>query len=345
MFRIGILGGGGISETHARAAQEVDGLELVAFGGRNRESLRRLSATFGGASYTDLNSFFNHQPMDGVIIGSPSALHAQQGITAAEHGLHVLVEKPIDVTVARADALIDACARAHVKLGVCYQDRFAPDANRLKDFIESDGLGKILLVTSHVKWYRPPEYYSGSGWRGKPELDGGGALMNQGVHTIDLLLWLLGDVKSVYVLSRTLLHDIESEDTLVATLEFANGAIGTLEATTSAFPGYERRIEITGSEGTIIFKHDRIVAADLRKDFPGGLSTQQHDTNHSASSPIVSDVTGHKRIIEDFLQAIKTDGSPRCDGNEGRRSVELVQAIYKSSELNAPVNLEDRNLH
>lgn len=339
MFRIGILGGGGISETHARAAQEVGGIEIVAFAGRNVESVRRLAARFGGVPYTHLDDFFIHKPMDAVIIGSPSALHAEQGIAAAHQKLHVLVEKPIDVTVERADALIDACERAGVKLGVCYQDRFAPDSLRLKQFIDHDGLGKILLVTSHVKWYRPPDYYSTSGWRGKPAFDGGGALMNQGVHTIDLLLWLLGDVKSVYALSRTTLHDIESEDTLVATLEFANGAIGTFEAATSAFPGYERRVEITGSEGTIIFKHDRIVAADLRSEFPGGLSEVHHDTNLSASSPVVSDVSGHKRIIEDFLHAISSNTTPRCDGREGRRSVALVQAIYKSAELGKPLNL------
>jgi predicted dehydrogenase len=124
-----------------------------------------------------------------------------------------------------------------------------------------------------------------------------------------------------------------------------NGAIGTLEATTSAFPGYERRVEITGSEGTVIFKHDRIVAADLKAEFPGGVSEQQYDTNLSASSPVVSDVTGHKRIIEDFLRAIGSNSSPRCDGREGRRSVALVQGIYKSAELNEPINLEDRNMY
>ena len=230
--------------------------------------------------------------MDAVIIGSPSALHAKQGITAAEHGLHVLVEKPIDVTVARADALIDACARAQVKLGVCYQDRFAPDANRLKEFIESDGLGKILLVTSHVKWYRPPEYYSGSGWRGKPEFDGGGALMNQGVHTIDLLLWLLGDVKKCLCVvtddaPRYRVRGYARSGSRICKWSHRH-ARGQQH---QRFRVMNRWIEITGSEGTIIFKHDRIVAADLRKDFPGGLSAQQHDTNLSASSPIVSDVT------------------------------------------------------
>jgi predicted dehydrogenase len=166
--------------------------------------------------------------------------------------------------------------------------------------------------------------------------------MNQGIHTIDLLLWLLGDVQRVSALSRTALHDIESEDTLASTLEFANGAIGTLEATTSVYPGYDRRIEITGSEGTLIFEHDRIIRADLKTPLPGGVKTEVQDTNRSSSSPIVSDVSGHKRILEDFVNAIETNGTPRCDGREGRRSVELVQAIYESARRGSVMEVLSR---
>jgi predicted dehydrogenase len=165
--------------------------------------------------------------------------------------------------------------------------------------------------------------------------------MNQGVHTVDLLLWLMGDVVRVSAKAITALHDIETEDTVVATLQFANGAIGTLEAATSAYPGYPRRVELTGSEGTIILEDNQIVAVDLRN--PGeDLLVPRDDpkagnTNLSATSPVVSDVSGHKRILEDFIRAIEIDGNPRCDGYEGRRSVELVQAIYKSSRTGESV--------
>ena len=331
MINLGIIGGGGISETHARAASEIDGVKVVAFTGANQEKVEALSGKYGGRAYPDLSQFLTHEPLDAVIIGSPSGLHAQEGIECARRGLHVLVEKPIDVTVEKADALISECDKANVKLAVCYQDRFSADGIRLKQLLDKDGLGRLILVSGHVKWYRPPEYYSGSRWRGKLALDGGGALMNQGIHTVDLLLWLLGDVKRVYAQSRTALHNIESEDTLVSILEFGNGALGTLEATTSVYPGYDRRIEITGSEGTIIFEHDRIIKTDLKTPLPGGVQTQAQDTNRSSSSPIVSDVSGHKRIVEDFVNAIKTNGTPRCDGREGRRSVALVQAIYESA--------------
>jgi UDP-N-acetyl-2-amino-2-deoxyglucuronate dehydrogenase len=339
MIHIGIIGGGGISDTHARAAQEVKGTNIVSFFGTNQNKIAQLSKTYGGRAYSEFEAFLSHKPMDAVIIGSPSGLHADQGIHCALRGLHVLVEKPIDVTVAKADELIAASEKARVKLAVCFQDRFAKDSVRLKQLIESGALGKIILVSASVKWYRPPEYYSDSRWRGKLALDGGGALINQGVHTVDLLLWLLGEVTRVYATSLTALHDIESEDTLVSTLEFANGAIGTIETATSAFPGYDRRIEITGSEGTIVFEHDRMIRADLKKPSVLALESHPQDTNRSSSSPIVTDVTGHKRILEDFLEAIRKDGKPRCDGYEGRRSVRLVEAIYRSAKIGQPVNL------
>lgn len=340
MINFGIIGGGGISETHARAVSEVEGAHVSAFLGANPEKVAQLASKYGAIAHTEMDAFLNEQSLDAVIIGSPSGLHAEQGIACARKGLHVLTEKPIDITVSKSNSLIAECDRMNVKLAVCFQDRFAADSIRLKDLIDSGGLGKVIMVAGRVKWYRPPEYYSNSRWRGRLQLDGGGALMNQGVHTVDLLLWLLGDVERVYARAVTALHQIESEDTLVATLEFSNGAVGTLEAATSVYPGYDRRIEITGSEGTVIFEHDRIIAADLKKPLPGGINVSQ-DSNRSASSPIVSDVSGHKRIIEDFMSAIATNGTPRCDGLEGRRSVQLVEAIYKSSNLGEAVRVSD----
>jgi UDP-N-acetyl-2-amino-2-deoxyglucuronate dehydrogenase len=339
MKHIGIIGGGGISETHARAVRELDGVEIAAFYGYNYEKTVQLSQRYGGGIYRDFEVFLAHRPMDFVIIGSPSALHADQGIAAAQRGLHVLTEKPIDVTTAQADALIEECERAQVRLGVCFQDRVAPDIARLKQLLDDGRMGKPILCSGYVKWYRPPEYYANSRWRGTRALDGGGALMNQGVHTIDLLLWLMGDVERVYARTLTALHDIEVEDTVVATLEFRNGAVGAIEAGTSLYPGYQRRIEVTGSEGTIVMEHDRIVAADLRTPDPTLVTQGEGNTNASASSPIVSDVTGHRRLIEDFLRAIDTNGQPICDGREGRRSVQLIEAIYESSRKDLPVSL------
>src|SRR6266540_6485036 len=223
LIHIGIVGCGNISETHARASREIDGVEIAAIYGRNRERCERLGQLYCGVVYEDFDAFLEHRPMDVVAIGSPSGLHAEHGIAAARRGLHVLVEKPIDVTLDRADALIAEAASRGVTLGVIFQDRFKAGVRRLKALVDEGRLGTPILATAHVKWYRPPSYYRESAWRGTRALDGGGALMNQAVHTVDLLLWLFGPVRRVFGKTAARLHDIEVEDTAVGVLEFASG--------------------------------------------------------------------------------------------------------------------------
>jgi predicted dehydrogenase len=336
---IGVLGGGNISQTHARAAREIEGVEIAAVYGQNTEKVCGLAEFCRCQAYGDLNSFLQHKPMEVVLIGSPSALHAEQGMAAARCGLHVLVEKPIDVTTERAEALVAECQRFGVKLGVFFQERAAPDIRKLKQLLDEGRLGKPFLVSARVKWYRPPEYYQHSRWRGRRALDGGGALMNQGVHTVDLLLWLLGDVTRVWGRAITAYHSIEVEDTLVATLEFSNGAIGTLEAATSAYPGYARRLELTGSEGTVILESDRLISADLRTPLGDWVREQPERSDERSTSPVISDVQSHRAVIEDFLNAIITGGTPLCDGQQALRSVELIQAIYESSRTGHAIRL------
>jgi UDP-N-acetyl-2-amino-2-deoxyglucuronate dehydrogenase len=337
---IGLIGGGNISETHALAACAIPGVEIAAIFGTNAEKVGRLCREYGGKPYGNLNEFLAHRPMELVAIGSPSGLHAEQGIAAARHGLHVLTEKPIDITVERADALIAETRKAGVQLGVFFQDRCKPDILSVKNAVDAGVLGKPILADARVKWYRPPEYYANSRWRGTWKLDGGGALINQAVHTLDLMLWIFGEVKAVQATCKTALHAIEAEDTLIAMLEFANGALGVLQAATSMFPGYPRRLELTGSEGTLIIEHDRLLAADLKNPSPDLLKRSEGDKNQSASSPIVSDARGHQAVLEDFLHAIRTNTKPRCDGQEGRRSLALVQAIYEACRTGKRVNVE-----
>jgi predicted dehydrogenase len=336
--RVGILGAGNISDTHARAASAIPGTAIVAVHGGNHERAQRLASAYGATAYPDLESFLSH-PMDVVAIGSPSGLHAEQGMAACRHGRHVLVEKPIDISVERADALVAAAEAAGVRLGVFFQDHVQPDLVRLHDAIDAGRLGRPLVASARVKWYRPPEYYGTSRWRGTWALDGGGALMNQGIHTADLLLWLLGPVRRVSAKAVTALHAIEVEDTVVAILEFASGAVGTLEATTAAYPGYRRRVEISGTEGTVIVEHDRLVAADLRQAGDDLLAEAGADQNASASSPIVSDARGHQRLFEDFFQAIAEGREPRCSGRYARQSVALVQAVYEAARTGRWVEL------
>jgi predicted dehydrogenase len=255
-----------------------------------------------------------------------------QGIAAAERGLHVLTEKPIDISTERADALIEAAQRSRVKLGVMFQDRVKPGIRQLKEWISTGVLGRVMLADARVKWYRPAEYYSQSRWRGTLALDGGGALINQAIHTVDLLLWLLGDVARVQSRTATALHKIEAEDTALAILEFSSGTLGIFQATTAAYPGYPRRLELTGSEGTVILEQDRILAANVRNPPHGFSQGALPDENQSAMSAVVSDFRGHQALLEDFIHAIESDTTPICDGREGRRSIALVEAIYRAAK-------------
>jgi UDP-N-acetyl-2-amino-2-deoxyglucuronate dehydrogenase len=329
---IGLIGGGNITSTHARAARAIRGVKIAAIYGTNPEKVAALCREHDSKAYGDFNAFLAHRPMDLVAIGSPSGLHATHGIAAAQHDLHVLTEKPLEITTKRADALIEGTERAGVKLGVMFQDRLKSGIRQLKQWIDEGVIGKPLLVDARVKWYRPPEYYSGSRWRGTLALDGGGALINQAMHTVDLLLWLLGDVVRVQARKATALHAIEGEDTAVAVLEFASGALGVLQATTAAHPGYPRRLEITGSEGTVILEHDRILHAHLRNPPTGIDEGVVPDENQSATSAVVSDFRGHQALLEDFLRAIEQGTMPICDGHQGRRSVALVEAIYRAAQ-------------
>ena len=331
---IGLIGSGNISETHARAASAIPNAQIAAIYGSNPQSVTRLAAAHNAKPYQDFVAFLAHKPMDLVILGTPSGLHAAQGIAAAQQGLHVLTEKPLDISTKNADALIAATEKANVKLAVIFQDRLKPNVQRLKDWLDRGLLGKILVVDARVKWYRPPDYYSSSKWRGTFALDGGGALINQAIHTVDLLLYLLGDVKRVQAHTATVLHKIEAEDTAVATLEFTSGAVGTLLATTAAYPGYPRRIEITGTEGTVILEQDRIITADLRNPPDDLAAISAGDSNQSASSAAVTDISGHKAILEDFLHAIANNTEPICNGQEGRRSLALVESIYSAAKHN-----------
>jgi UDP-N-acetyl-2-amino-2-deoxyglucuronate dehydrogenase len=339
---IGILGAGNISETHTRAALRIPGLRIAAVYGQNTRKAAELSETVGAAVYGDLEKFLDHRPMDLVAIGSPSGLHAEHARAAVRRGLHILVEKPLDISTIKVDALIADATRAGVRVGVFFQDRLKPDVVRIKNCIRDGCLGKPVLASGRVKWHRPPEYFSDSRWRGTWALDGGGALMNQGIHTVDLLLWFFGPVIRISAHIATRVHRIEVEDTATAILEFESGALGVLEASTCIFPGYPRRVELTGSEGTVVLEGDTLVAMDLRSGGDVRPRSPAAAPSQASQSAIVSDALPHQRVFEDFIKAIETGSTPACDAQEGRRSVEIVEAIYRSARESRPVVLEPR---
>ena len=308
-MRIGIIGAGGISGTHVRAAQGIAGVEVVAAYGHNPEKTAALAASAGAVAYRDFDAFLAH-PMDMVAIGSPSGLHAEQAIAAVGHGLHALVEKPLDVTTAKIDALIAAAGAAGVQVGVFFQERLLPDVVALKRRLDAGEFGTPLFISGQMHWYRPPEYYAASKWRGTPALDGGGVLMNQGIHTLDLMLHLFGPVRRVSGRAATRLHAIDVEDTAAALLEFDSGALGVFEGTTAASPGFPRRLEIAGSRARAVYEDP-------------------------ARPAVVADALPHRRVFEDFVEAVATGRPPMCDAREGRRSVALIEAIYRSAQSGA----------
>ena len=329
-LRAGFVGCGNITETHVRAAREA-GWTVAGFAGSRLEKAEAFAARHGGRAFPGLELLLD-TPLDLVVIGSPSGLHAEHGIAAAARGRHLLVEKPIDVAVERGQVLVAAAERAGVHLAVLYQDRLNPALVRLRDAIAAGRLGRPLLVSARVKWHRPPEYYAASRWRGTRALDGGAALVNQGIHTVDLLLWLLGPVAQVRALTASAVHAIEGEDTALALLEFASGAVGTLEATTAAWPGYPRRVEITGTGGTVVIEGDAVVAADLRDPLPELLSPAAGGRGREdARTPVVSDAGPHRRLFEDFARSIADGSRPACDGREALRSLALVHAVYAAA--------------
>jgi len=305
-MRLGIIGGGGISATHVRAASGIAGVEVVAVYGYNRGKTSALAHEAAATAYDDFERFLAH-PMDMVAIGSPSGLHAEQATAAVRRGLHALVEKPLDTTTAKVDALIAEADRAGRAVGVIFQERLLPEVVALKARIDAGEFGTPLFISGQMHWYRPPAYYMSSKWRGTPTLDGGGVLINQGIHTLDLMLHLFGGVRRAGGRTATRVHQIEVEDTAAALLEFDSGALGVFEGTTGAAPGFPRRIEIAGSAARAVYE----------------------DPPRPAT---VADPVPHRRVFEDFIDAVRTGRPPMCDAREGRRSVALIEAIVRSQK-------------
>ena len=325
----GIVGGGLIGKVHAEAIQAIPGACVVAVYGRNEAKANELAAKYNAVGYSDYARFLAHSGLDVVNVCSPSGLHLEHGRAAAEAGKHVLVEKPIEINLERADALIEACDKADVKLGVIFQSRFLPMVQKMKAAIEAGKLGQLILGDAYVKWYRAPEYYADS-WHGTMALDGGGALINQAIHTIDLLRWMMGPVESAFAMKKALRYPhIEGEDTLVGTLQFANGALGAVVATTSVKPGFKRRLEISGANGTIILDGDAISVWDVEGDAQRDEAAEQ--ITDGSSNPAAISTEGHRLQIEDMMHAVREDRAPVMDGHEGRKSLEVVMALYQAA--------------
>jgi predicted dehydrogenase len=298
-----------------------------------------------GVDHHSLDDLLARPDLDCVCVCVPSGLHADVGARALESGKHVLVEKPIDVTLDAADRLIEAGRAAALRLGVISQHRWDPGAIEARALIESGRLGDLLLADAYVKWYRTDAYYASGDWRGTHRLDGGGALMNQGVHSVDLLLWLAGPVESVFARAGTFAHvGIEVEDVAVAVLRFAGGALGVIEASTAAYPGFAARLELSGTGGTVILEDDRLTARMLKDErgeaSPYGAAVRTgQPQGGAAADPSRLAHAGHREQIADFLRAVDEGREPAVSGRDGRAALELVLAVYQSAKSGKEVTL------
>lgn len=344
-LRFGIVGPGAIAHLHGLAIRQASGAELTAVCGRDAKNTRCFADQFGIQAYTDLGAFLSSEDVDAVSIAAPSGDHLHLGAMAARHGKHVLCEKPLEVTPQKAAQFIKVCAANDVQLGVFFQARFDHCTRLAKQAIASGRLGRLLLASCQMRWYRSQAYYDSAAWRGTWDMDGGGCLMNQGIHTLDLLLHLVGkpDEVSAYLGHRT--HQrIEVEDNLCAAVRFQNGAIGTIEASTSCSPGFPRKIEVSGDQGSIGIENNRIVrwAFDRQEAGDGEIIRQMAagaTTPGGAADPTAIDATGHRLVIEDFVQSVQMKRKPFIDGEAGKNSVDFVCAIYDSMRFGKPVKL------
>jgi predicted dehydrogenase len=280
-----------------------------------------------------------------VTIGTPSGAHLDPAVAAARAGKHVIVEKPLEITLKRCDKIIEECRKAGVVCSTIFPSRFHDSSQLLKKAIDQGRFGRLTVGDAYVKWFRTQQYYDSGAWRGTWELDGGGALMNQAIHSVDLLSWLMGPVVEVRAQVGLLAHErIAVEDVAVATVRFASGALGVIEASTAIYPGYLKRIEIHGACGSAAMEEEDVVKWDFAKSKPQDEAIHQRMASRTsggggAADPAAIGHHGHARQFRDVLKAIKKGAAPLIDGPEGRRSVEIILAIYKSAETGTAVQL------
>ncbi len=339
----GIIGTGMIADYHARAIKETRGARLVGVAGRSAERTRALAEKLGAPFWTtDMAELVARPDIQVVCIVTPSGAHLEPALAAIRAGKHVMVEKPMEISLERVDALLGAAKAAGVRAAGIFQFRFGTGSRRVKAALEAGRFGKIVLASAYVKWLRTPEYYRDS-WHGTLALDGGAVLINQAIHTADLLQWFVGLPAEVFAWTTRRVHTgIEGEDTVAAALRFPGGALGALEASTALYPGWSRRIEIGGENGSIALEDDQITRWDFREKLPGdetALAAADGRLGGGSSSPSQISHQGHLLQIQDMVDSLQAGRPPVIDGAEARKAVAFVRAVYDSAKLGLPVKL------
>ncbi|MDR3034605.1 MAG: Gfo/Idh/MocA family oxidoreductase [Kitasatospora sp.] len=335
MHGFGIVGCGVIAATHAEAIGAIGGARLVAVTDADAGRAAAFARSRGCAAEPDLAALLSREDIEVICVCVPSGLHAEVGVEAAAAGKHLVIEKPIDVSLKAADRLIATARDAGVRMTVISQHRFDPGPAELRRLLDARALGRLVLGEAATKWHRTQEYYDSAAWRGTWALDGG-SLLNQGIHYADLLRWCMGPVAGVTARFTTRAHRVETEDITVAVLTFASGALGTIVTTTAAFPGSAQRLEITGTEGTAVIEDGQMTRLVLATEGPGSPGTAAADPQAAPDSTAAADAaaigaSAHAAQVADLLAAIEEDREPSVTGQDGRATLELACAVYESA--------------
>jgi UDP-N-acetyl-2-amino-2-deoxyglucuronate dehydrogenase len=348
MLGFAIVGCGMIARFHVRALAEVPGVTLRAVVSRSAANAEKMIKELGISCdiATDLGAVLARKDVDVIIITTPSGAHMEPAAAAAKAGKHVVVEKPLEITLERCDRIIEACDQNKVKLCTIFPSRFGDANQELKRAIQGERFGRLTLGETTCKWWRSQSYYDEGGWKGTQALDGGGALMNQAIHNVDLLSWMMGPVRQICGFTAMLAHErIEVEDTAVACLRFANGALGVIQATTSIWPGLPKTIAIHGDKGTAVIEQDDLLRWEFNPEDPADRAIRERfavktGASGGSSNPAAISHVGHTRQLADFVQAISTGQAPLVDGREGRRAVEIILGIYESMRTGRAVEVK-----
>ena len=338
----GIVGVGLGAKIHALQLRELDEAELVAVYGRNEERAKGFADTYGPKRwYSDYRRMLDDRDVDIVIIITPNGLHKEFAVQAAEAGKHVLVEKPIEISLERANAIIDACRDNDVMLSVIYQLRFGEAVNRIKRAIDSGVFGKILLCDVYDKEYREPSYYADDRWQGVMELAGGGSLTSQSTHVIDLMQWLFGPVASVFAKKTTAVHRVEVEDLVVALATFRSGAFGVVESATCTYPAFKSRIELHGELGSAIVnpEYDELVLWSVRGSNENSATPPDFQFT-DVSDPHELPFIRHRYQLQDVIGAIKEERQPTVTGEEALKALRIKLAIYESAAQGREIEVD-----
>jgi UDP-N-acetyl-2-amino-2-deoxyglucuronate dehydrogenase len=347
-LRFGIVGCGVIGPTHAEAIASLPDAQLVAVTDTDAEKAQKLAARYGATPYTSLQTMLDREQLDVVNICTPSGMHGEHACLVMRSGRHVIIEKPMEISLSAIDEMLRVQQENHVKLAVISQHRFDPASLQVHNLLQEKAFGRLVLGNVIVPWWRSQAYYDSGAWRGTWRLDGGGVLMNQSIHSIDLLQWFMGPVRSIYAYTDTLAHRMETEDVAVAVLRFASGAAGTIAATTAAYPGVTTRIEIFGDQGSAVIENDSLSYLHLARDdnqeigaYGANLkeSESQRSVGSAAQNPAAISFRGHALQIADMIRAIREDGVPLVDGYAARRPVEIILGIYESARTHKEVIL------